>query len=214
MVVMSFAGMACGRPAVDAQAVPAPAVDLVAAEGDGPRHAVLAGGCFWCTEAVFEQLEGVAGVVSGYAGGEKHDADYRAVSSGTTDHAEVIRVTYDPAKITYGQLLKVFFTVAHDPTQLDRQGPDTGRQYRSAVFYENDEQRRVAEGYIQQLDESGLFSGKIVTTLEPLVRFYEAEAYHQDYVRLNPMDPYVLQQAQPKVQKVKQHFVDQVKPGG
>ena len=176
----------------------------------GLQQAVLAGGCFWCTEAVFEQLEGVHAVVSGYAGGREETAEYRAVSSGQTDHAEVIRITYDPKVISYGELLKVFFTVAHDPTQLNRQGPDTGRQYRSALFYADEQQKRVAEAYIKELDASGVYDKPIVTTLEPLEAFYEAEAYHQDYVRLNPSQPYVVQQALPKVAKVRKHFAEKV----
>ncbi len=169
-------------------------------------QAVFAGGCFWCTEAVFEQLDGVADVTSGYAGGTAADADYRTVSSGRTDHAEAIRITYDPARITYEKLLEVFFTVAHDPTQLNRQGPDTGRQYRSAVFYANDAEKAAAEAYIQKLQKSGKFDRPIVTTLEPLDAFYPAESYHQDYVRLHPGDPYVRINALPKVEKARQRF--------
>lgn len=210
MVLMSFGGFACSRSGVDAASVPDPTEDLPAG-GASARTAVFAGGCFWCTEAVFEQLEGVSTVVSGYAGGAEADADYRKVSSGATDHAEVIQITYDPSVITYSQLLKVFFTVAHDPTQLNRQGPDTGRQYRSAIFYADADERRVAAEYIKQLDASGLFGGKIVTTLEPLDAFYPAEQYHQDYVRDNPGQPYVRFNALPKVEKVRQAFPDQVR---
>jgi len=169
---------------------------------------VFAGGCFWCTEAVFEQLDGVTSVVSGYAGGTKDTADYRAVSSGQTRHAEVIQVTYEPSRITYGQLLKVFFTIAHDPTQLNRQGPDSGTQYRSAIFYQSEDEKRVAQSYIDQLTAAKLFAKPIVTTLEPLDAFYPAEDDHQDYVKHNPANPYVVHHALPKVEKLRQKYPD------
>ena len=176
------------------------------------QTAVLAGGCFWCTEAVFEQLEGVKDVESGYAGDSAETANYEAVCTGSTNHAEAIRITYDPGKISYEELLKVFFTVAHDPTTLNRQGNDTGRQYRSAIFYAGDEQKRAAEAYIAKLKAEGTFSKPITTTLEPLTTFYSAEKYHQDYARLNPDQPYIKGQAQPKVEKVRKKFAEQVKP--
>jgi len=210
-MIFSLTGWACGQPPIDASAVPDPAIDLNASADAGPQTAVLAGGCFWCTEAVFEQLQGITEVTSGYAGGKQETADYQSVCSGTTDHAEAIRITYDPAQISYGQLLKVFFTVAHDPTQLNRQGPDTGKPYRSAIFYESDEQKNVAQAYIHQLDDAKVYGQPIVTTLEPLNGFYPAEAYHQDYASLNPDHPYIRQQAMPKVQKVRQYFTDSVK---
>jgi len=210
MIMMSFGSWACSKPGFDADQVPDPVLDL-AVSADGPETVVLAGGCFWCTEAVFEQLDGVADVVSGYAGGDQKTADYRAVSSGMTDHAEVIRVTYDPLRISFGQVLKVFFTVAHDPTQLNRQGPDAGRQYRSAIFCQTQEQKKVAQAYIRQLDETNLLGGPIVTVIEDLGHFYPAEAYHQDFVRLNPDHPYVRQQALPKIQKVRHWFAKQLK---
>jgi len=165
--------------------------------------AVLAGGCFWCTEAAFEQLDGVNDVTSGYAGGTKETADYDSVCSGRTGHAEAIRVTYDPARISYDRLLDVFFD-AHDPTQLNRQGNDVGTQYRSAIFYADDEQKQAAEAMIKQLNESGRFPSPIVTTLEPLVEFFPAEGYHQDYVRNNPLQPYVRAAAIPKACKVRE----------
>ena len=143
---------------------------------------MLGGGCFWCTEAVFVKLDGVISVMSGYAGGTADTADYKAVCSGTTDHAEVIRVRFDSSRISFGQILKVFFAVAHDPTHLNRQGNDIGRQYRSAVFYADDDQRRVAEAYIRQLNDAKVFASPIVTTLEPLEQFFEAEDYHQNFV--------------------------------
>ncbi|MGH7550080.1 MAG: peptide-methionine (S)-S-oxide reductase MsrA, partial [Gemmatimonadota bacterium] len=146
--------------------VPDPDLDIES--GNAPQTAVLAGGCFWCVEAVYRELDGVLDVVSGYAGGTAETADYRTVCGGRTDHAEVVRVRFDPARISYGQLLKIFFSVAHDPTQLDRQGNDRGRQYRSAIFYADPEQRAVAQAYIRQLDEAGVFGSPIVTKLEPL----------------------------------------------
>ena len=165
--------------------------------------AVLAGGCFWCTEAAFEQLEGVLDVTSGYAGGAKETADYKTVCSGTTGHAEAIAITYDPAKISYEQLLDVFFD-AHDPTQLNRQGIDSGTQYRSAIFYASDEEKRAAEVKIRELTSAGKFSRPIVTTLEPLKEFFPAEDYHQDYARLNPNQPYIQAVSMPKVCKVRE----------
>lgn len=179
--------------------------------GDDPGVVVLAGGCFWCTEAVYRQLDGVLEVTPGYAGGRASTADYRSVSTGVTNHAEVVRVEYDPERIRYGDLLKVFFSVAHDPTQLDRQGPDRGRQYRSAVFYADAGQREVAEGYIQQLEEADVFEAPIVTRLEPLEAFYEAEPVHTDFAARNPRQPYVRQVVRPKVEKVRRRFADRTK---
>ncbi len=218
MVLLVFAalvGMACNGPLHAAVELPAAEVDLVAAPtADGEAvsaQVVLAGGCFWCTEAVFEQLEGVTEVVSGYAGGARDDATYDKVSAGLTEHAEVIRVSYDPSVISYGALLRVFFSVAHDPTQVDRQGNDIGRQYRSAVFYAGDDQKRVAQAYIQQLDGAGVFGRPIATKLEPLTVFFPAEEYHQNYVELNPYQGYVRAVALPKVAKVRKHFADLLK---
>ena len=170
------------------------------------RAAVLAGGCFWCVEAVYKQLDGVTSVLSGYAGGTADTADYSTVCSGATDHAEVVEVRYDPSKITFGKILKVFFSIAHDPTQRDRQGNDVGRQYRSAIFYADDEQKRVAEAYIRQLDAARVFDAPIVTEASRLDRFYRAEDYHQDYAARHPLEPYILFTARPKVEKVKKHF--------
>ncbi len=175
------------------------------------KNAVLAGGCFWCTEAVFERLDGVVDVVSGYAGGTKDTANYQSVSTGTTDHAEVIRITYDPAKISYAQLLKIFFTVAHDPTTLNRQGGDVGRQYRSAVFYADDAEKQAATEMIKQLQTDGSVKGKIVTTLEPLEAFYLAEKYHQDYAQQNPTNPYIVGVAKPKVDKLEKTHAEKLK---
>ena len=196
---------------VSPEQFPDPAIDAAPASGD--TTAVLAGGCFWCVEAVYLQLDGVTSVKSGYAGGTADTADYETVCSGTTDHAEAVEIRYDPTKLTYGKLLKVFFSIAHDPTTRDRQGPDVGRQYRSAVFYASDEQKRVAEAYIRQLDAAKLFDRPIVTEVVPLERFYEAETYHQNYAARNPGQPYIAFTAAPKVKKVRQYYADQLKPG-
>jgi peptide-methionine (S)-S-oxide reductase len=175
-----------------------------------PQAVVLGGGCFWCTEAVFLPLDGVLGVTSGYAGGTAATANYRDVCSGATGHAEVIRVRFDSSKITFGELLKVFFTVAHDPTQRNRQGNDYGPQYRSAIFYADEAQREAAEAYVRVLNESGVFGKKVQTTLEPLDAFYEAEAHHQDYAARNASQPYIVGVAQPKVEKLREHFGDRL----
>jgi peptide-methionine (S)-S-oxide reductase len=173
--------------------------------------AVLAGGCFWCVEAVYQQLDGVTAVTSGYAGGSADSADYETVSSGRTEHAEAVEVRFDPEKISYGQILKVFFSIAHDPTTRDRQGPDVGRQYRSVIFYADEDQRRVAGAYIKQLDAAKVFDRPIVTEVRPLERFYEAEGYHQDYAERNPLSPYILFNARPKVQKVRAVYKERLK---
>jgi peptide-methionine (S)-S-oxide reductase len=193
---------------------PDPAVDLPAPTGaSSEQEMVLAGGCFWCTEAVYRQMDGVRGVVPGYAGGTKETADYETVCTGRTRHAEAIRITYDPAKVTFGQILKVFFSVAHDPTQLNRQGNDVGPQYRSAIFYANDDERRVAEAYVRQLTEAGVYTGPIVTTLEPLTAFYEAETYHHDYAARNPNQGYIAGVSMPKVRKFAKYFPEKLKKG-
>jgi peptide-methionine (S)-S-oxide reductase len=170
----------------------------------GQETAVVAGGCFWCVEAVFQQIAGVEKVVSGYSGGEAATAHYEMVSTGTTGHAESVRLTFNPQKISYGQILKVFFDVAHDPTQLNRQGPDRGPQYRSAIFYSSAEQERIAEAYIKQLDDAKVFRAPIVTQVVPLKAFYPAEEHHQYFCNRNPRNPYVLGVAMPKVEKVKE----------
>lgn len=190
-------------------AFPEPPNDLQASSG--MQSLVLGGGCFWCVEAAFRELEGVSSVVSGYAGDSEACANYGAVCSGATDHAEVIQIEYDPAQISFGRLLKVFFSAAHDPTQLDRQGNDQGRQYRSTIFWASDEQKRVAEEYIQLLDQSKVFNSKIVTRLEKLEHFFPAEAYHQNYAALNPGQPYIAGVSMPKVQKVRHLFADILK---
>ncbi|TMD07765.1 MAG: peptide-methionine (S)-S-oxide reductase MsrA [Chloroflexi bacterium] len=184
---------------------PDPIVDSPLAHKAGQARAILAGGCFWCVEAVYKNLDGVSSVKSGYAGGSADTADYETVSTGTTNHAEAVEVLYDPSRISYGQILKVFFSIAHDPTQLNRQGPDTGRQYRSAIFYGDDEQKRVAEAYIDQLNNAQVFDGPIVTEVGPLEAFFEAETYHQDYAARNPSNPYIVVNAQPKVRKLRSY---------
>jgi peptide-methionine (S)-S-oxide reductase len=172
----------------------------------GTQTAVLAGGCFWGVEAVFDRLEGVSRVVSGFAGGSQATAHYEIVSSGTTGHAESVQITYDPARISYGQLLKVFFAVAHDPTELNRQGPDEGTQYRSAIFYATSAQKTVADAYIQQLDAAKIFKHRIVTTVVPLQGFYPAEAYHQHFLDRNPNLLYIVYNDLPKLAHLKKAF--------
>ncbi len=203
-----------GSLAVAPNEFPDPERDIDAAHAPNEQTAVLAGGCFWCVEAVFKELEGVLEVTSGYAGGTADTADYQTVCSGTTNHAEVIRVRFDPARISFGQLLKVFFSVAHDPTQRNRQGNDHGRQYRSAIFYADDAQKQVAAAYIRQLNDAGVFTAPIVTRLEPLEAFYVAEEYHQDYASRNPAQPYVAYVAAPKVEKLREYFGDRLKGAG
>jgi len=188
---------------------PDPAVDMAARTGE--QHTVLAGGCFWCVEAVYAQLDGVLAVENGYAGGTADTADYETVCSGRTGHAEVVRVRFDPAKLTLGQILKVFFSIAHDPTQKDGQGNDIGRQYRSAIFYTDEEQKAVAAAYIAQLDAARVFDRPIVTEITPLVAFYEAEPYHADYARRNPNSGYIRAVAAPKVAKVRRYYGDRLK---
>ncbi len=172
----------------------------------GTQTAVLAGGCFWGVEAVFERLAGVTEVVSGFAGGSRSTAHYERVSTGTTGHAESVRITYDPAKISYGQVLKVFFAVPHDPSELNRQGPDEGPHYRSAIVYASPEQQRVAEAYIRQLDAAKVFKRHIVTQVAPLDGFYAAEAYHQHFLDRHPTDPYIVYNDLPKLENLKKQF--------
>ncbi len=185
-----------------------------AKDGDAEKTAtaIFAGGCFWCTEFAFEQIEGVVDVDSGYCGGTKSTANYDQVHLGTTAHAEAIRVTYDPEKITYDQLLDVFFD-AHDPTQLNRQGNDEGRQYRSAIFFADEEQEKQAKAKIAELEEKKVFKRKIVTKLEPLKEFYPAEEYHQDFARRNPFQPYIQGHAAPKAARVRSKYPDLIRKG-
>src|SRR4051794_4934088 len=191
---------------------PDPIADIaLASPGAPPATAVLAGGCFWCTEAVYSQLDGVLAVTPGYAGDTRETADYETVSTGRTKHAEAIRITYDPSRLTYGQLLKVFFSIAHDPTQRNRQGNDVGPQYRSALFTAGADQRRVAEAYIKQLDSAGVFTAPVVTTIEPDAEFYEAETYHHDYAKRNPTQGYIMAVSMPKVRKLEKYFPEKLK---
>jgi peptide-methionine (S)-S-oxide reductase len=190
---------------------PDPIVDAPLASKSDEKTAVFAGGCFWCVEAVFRELRGVISVRNGYAGDTAATANYRAVCSGRTNHAEAIEVRYDASQTTFGQLLKIHFSVAHDPTQLDRQGNDYGRQYRSAIFYSDDEQKKIAEAYIKQLNDARVFSAPIATTLEPLDAFFEAEEYHQDYAARNPDQPYIVYVAAPKVEKLRENFSERLK---
>ena len=186
--------------------IPDPAVDAPLAEKKGEQTAVLAGGCFWGVEAVFEHVKGVIDVASGYAGGSDSTANYETVSNGGTGHAESVRVKYDPSQISYGQLLKVFFSVAHDPTQLNRQGPDVGTQYRSAIFCSNEDQKRIAQAYIDQLNKAKVFDRPIVTAVGVGAPFYVAERYHQDYVVHHPNEPYIVMHDLPKVANLRKEF--------
>lgn len=172
----------------------------------GEQVAVLAGGCFWGVDAVYKHIKGVSKVVSGYSGGERATASYAAVGTGTTGHAEAVSITYDPARVSYAQLLKVFFSVAHNPTELNRQGPDRGTQYRSAIFHANDEQKQLALAYIEQLNQAGVFPASIVTQVAPLKAFYPAEDYHQNYLTLHPDQPYIVIHDLPKLQQLRKQF--------
>jgi peptide-methionine (S)-S-oxide reductase len=192
--------------------IPAPAVDATKEpskpSAPGLQTIVLAGGCFWGVQAVFQHVKGVSQAVSGYAGGSKETAIYEVVSSGQTGHAESVQVTFDPRQISYGRILQIYFSVAHDPTQLNRQGPDTGAQYRSAIFYRDDSQKSIAQAYIAQLDKAGVFKRPIVTQINQLTEFYPAEAYHQDYATLHPSSPYIAYNDLPKVENLQHVFAD------
>lgn len=203
LATLLFAGLLMLSVNAYAAPFPDPKSDQPLAAQKTIKKAVLAGGCFWCTEAVFEYVDGVEKVVSGYSGGTKETADYETVSTGKTAHAEAIEITYDASTITYGQLLKIFFEIAHDPTKLNRQGPDVGPQYRSAIFALDSNQKRIAKDYIAQLDAAKAFRSKIVTEVNDFKAFYEAEGYHQNYCSRNPRNPYVMFNAQPKVEKLK-----------
>jgi peptide-methionine (S)-S-oxide reductase len=188
--------------------VPPPKVDDTLAASPGKKTAVFAGGCFWGTQAVFQRVKGVVATAAGYSGGSKSTATYDQVTTETTGHAESVEVVYDPSRITYGQLLRVYFSVAHDPTQLNRQGPDVGTSYRSAIFFADAEQQRIAAAYIAQLDEAKVFPRRIVTEVTPLKGFYRAEEYHQDYALKNPDNPYIEVCDRPKINALKQEFPD------
>ncbi len=189
-----------------AVAVPAPTIDDHLAPTKSKQTVVLAGGCFWGIQAVFQHVKGVVSATSGYSGGPAKYAEYEQVSTGATGHAESVKVTYDASQITYGQLLQVFFSVAHDPTELNRQGPDEGTQYRSVIFYGNDDQKRIATAYIAQLEQAKVFTRPIVTEVVPLKGFYAAEAYHQDYAVRHPDNPYIMINDAPKVTHLQQQF--------
>jgi len=194
------------RAAEDAVRIPPPAADVPAS--DTLQTAVLSGGCFWGVQGVFQHTAGIASAVSGYAGGSQMTATYEQVSSGTTGHAESVQIKYDPRKISYGKILQIFFSVVHDPTQLNRQGPDSGTQYRSAIFTTSDEQKKVADAYIAQLDAAKVYGKPIVTKVSPLQGFFAAEAYHQDYLTLHPHQPYIAYNDLPKVENLKKLFAE------
>lgn len=189
-----------------AMVLPKPAVDEPLASAPGQETVVVAGGCFWGVQAVFQHVKGVVSATSGYSGGSAATAEYEIVSTGTTNHAESVKIVFDPSKVTFGQLLQVFFSVAHDPTQLNRQSPDEGTQYRSVIFFSNDGEKRIAQAYIAQLEQAKVFPHKIVTQVEPLKAFYPAEAYHQNYAALHPDSPYIAHYDLPKVANLQQQF--------
>lgn len=205
VVALGLAHWVSPSAAETAHTVPPPAMDETAAASP-TEIAVLAGGCFWGVQGVFQHVDGVISAVSGYTGGSADTASYHTVSDGQTGHAESVQITFDPHKITYGRLLQIYFAVAHDPTELNRQGPDTGTQYRSAIFPQDAEQARIAKAYIAQLDQAKVFNAPIVTTLEPGKTFYPAEAYHQNYLTLHPYEPYIAINDLPKVDALKQLF--------
>lgn len=210
IAIMLFVGPTFSSPAraADTSGLPDPAVDSPLAARKGKATAVVAGGCFWGVQAVFQHVKGVKDAVSGYAGGSVKSPSYEQVSTGETGHAESVKITFDPAQISYGQLLKIFFSVVHDPTQLNRQGPDTGTQYRSVIFYSDDEQKRIAEAYIAQIEHERLLPRPIMTQVVPFKEFYAAETYHQDYARFHPDDPYIARNDAPKVAHLHDEFPD------
>jgi peptide-methionine (S)-S-oxide reductase len=205
-VILAVVSYGCAGVEGQTTALPDASVDAPLAQAATPQKAVFAGGCFWGVEAVFEHVKGVTAVVSGYAGGESDTANYGHVSRGTSGHAEAVEITYDPSQISYGQLLKIFFAVAHDPTQLNRQGPDTGPQYRSEIFTVNAQQARIADAYIRQLTEARAYSKPIVTRTSPLPAFFEAEPDHQDFAARHPRHPYIVIHDRPKVEQLKHAF--------
>jgi len=207
LLVLALVGVILSLNASDkAVALPSPVVDDKLAATSGKETLVLAGGCFWGVQAVFQHVKGVISATSGYSGGASNTAEYEIVSTGRTGHAESVKVVYDPSKITYGRLLQVFFSVALDPTELNRQGPDEGTQYRSVIFYSNDDQKHIAEAYIAQLDQAKVFKRPIVTQVVPFKAFYAAEGYHQDYATLHPDNPYIRYNDLPKVAHLQQEF--------
>jgi peptide-methionine (S)-S-oxide reductase len=208
-LTVTFVGAtACSAGDRASTSIPHPTLDAPVATTKAQQTAVVAGGCFWGIQAVFQHVKGVISATSGYSGGSAETAEYELVSTGETRHAESVKITYDPSQITYGRLLWVFFSVAHDPTQLNRQGPDEGTQYRSSIFYGNDQQKRIAEAYIAQLEKAKVFPGAIVTQVVPLRVFYPAEAYHQDYAAHHPNSPYIVYNDAPKVAHLREQFPD------
>lgn len=208
-VLLVGSSAAChAATASSVSAIPNPLIDAPLATAKGEQTAVVAGGCFWGIQAVFQHVKGVVAVTSGYSGGSADTAHYEMVGEGNTGHAESVRIIYDPSQISYGKLLKVFFAVAHDPTELNRQGPDTGTQYRSAIFYANEEQKRIAQAYIEQLNKVRVFRRTIVTQVVALNNFYEAEGYHQDYAIQHPNEPYIAINDLPKVENLRQQLSD------
>jgi len=205
LLLLSATSSACNKASASVMTIPDPAVDETLRNTSAKQTIVLAGGCFWGVEAVFEHVKGVTDVRSGFAGG-KESASYEEVSTGNTGYAESVEITYDPSKITYGKLLKVFFAVAHDPTEVNRQGPDTGTQYRSAIFYATDEQKRIAQAYIDQLNKAKVFPRVLATQLSALDTFHEAEAYHQNYLANHPDDAYIVYNDLPKLENLRKEF--------
>ena len=208
LLTVLFASMIACAGDRSGTSIPSPIVDSSIATGKSEQTVVVAGGCFWGIQAVFQHVKGVISATSGYSGGLQKTAEYELVSTGETGHAESVKITYDPSKITYGQILRVFFSVAHDPTQLNRQGPDEGSQYRSSIFYSSEEQKRIAEAYIAQLERAKVFPRPIVTQVVPLKAFYPAEAYHQDYAAHHPNNPYIVYNDAPKVDHLREQFPD------
>jgi peptide-methionine (S)-S-oxide reductase len=206
LALLCCGGISACSASSAAVAIPNPALDAPLAKAKGSETAVLAGGCFWGIQAVFEHVKGVTAATSGYSGGSAGTAQYETVSTGTTGHAESVKIVYDPSQVSYGQILKVFFSVAHNPTELNRQGPDDGTQYRSVIFYANDDQKRIAQAYINQLDQAKVFSRSIVTQVVGLKAFYPAEAYHQDYAAHHPDDPYIRFNDLPKLDHLRQQL--------
>jgi peptide-methionine (S)-S-oxide reductase len=211
LLLVALFGYAASRAFAEEPAVVihAPAIDEVTPAAGGNETVVLAGGCFWGVQGVFEHTKGVVQAVSGYSGGKKETAHYQMVGTETTGHAEAVQVTYDPKQISFGKILQIYFSVAHNPTELNYQGPDSGPSYRSAIFFANDEQKRIADAYIAQLDQAHVFKAPIATKLEPLTGFYPAEDYHQDFLVLHPSYPYIVYNDLPKVENLKRLFPDQ-----
>ena len=203
-IALTWFAVAPSRAAEEPFIIPPPKTDM--APSSGLKTAVIAGGCFWGVQGVYQHTNGVVQAVSGYAGGKENTADYNMVSTGTTGHAESVKITYDPQKISYGKILQIYFSVVHDPTQLNRQGPDDGTQYRSTIFTSSPEEKKIAQDYIAELNATKVYGKPIVTTIEPLQAFYPAENYHQDYLTLHPRQPYIVFNDLPKIENLKKVF--------